>query len=155
MTDLLVRAVSVAETRPLRLAVLRPHETIESLARDEPAGAFAVGAFQRGALVAVGLVVPDGEPGAWRIRGMATAADMRGRGIGAAVLAYCEAHARAHGGRRLWCNARVAARGFYEQAGFAVEGDVFELPMIGPHYLMSKTLQDVRQPPREAARAPS
>jgi hypothetical protein len=40
----------------------------------------------------------------------------------------------------VWCNARTPARGFYERAGFAVEGEEFELPEIGPHVLMTLAL---------------
>ena len=67
--DVHVHEVPVARTRALRHAVLRPHERIEELAASEPAGAFAVGAFDGEELVAVGLVGRDGEPGAWRVRG--------------------------------------------------------------------------------------
>ena len=71
---------------------------------------------------------------------MATSPELRSRGIGAALLAACEKHAREHSGTRLWCNARIAARAFYERGGWVVEGDVFDIPTIGLHYLMSKPL---------------
>jgi hypothetical protein len=38
----------------------------------------------------------------------------------------------------VWCNARTPAAGFYGRAGFATEGEEFELPSIGPHFLMSR-----------------
>ena len=60
MVDLLVRAVPLAQTRRLRQAVLRPHETLDQLASHEPAAAFAVGAFDGEELIAVGFVAPDG-----------------------------------------------------------------------------------------------
>src|SRR4051794_9076525 len=63
-----VRPLPPARTRALRRAVLRPHETIEQLAVHEPPGAFAVGAFAGGTLVAVGLIGREGRPGAWRVR---------------------------------------------------------------------------------------
>jgi ribosomal protein S18 acetylase RimI-like enzyme len=143
VSDVLVREVSLAKTRPLRQAVLRPHETVEGVAADEPSGAFAVGAFDRGALVAVGLVAPDGEPGAWRVRGMATAPHARGKGAGTAVLDALVRHAIARGAARVWCNARTPARSLYERAGFRVVSEEFELPEIGPHLLMEWL---VRQP---------
>jgi len=40
----------------------------------------------------------------------------------------------------VWCQARVTARGFYEKPGFAAEGDPFELPRTGRHYVMIKEL---------------
>jgi ribosomal protein S18 acetylase RimI-like enzyme len=82
----------------------------------------------------------DPRPGDWRIRGMATSPELRNRGIGTALLTACEAHARDRRATRLWCHARVKARTFYERAGLRVEGVAFEIPGIGPHYLMSKSL---------------
>jgi len=105
----------------------------------ESADAFAVGAFDADELVAVGLVAPDGQPGGWRIRGMATAPAARGRGAGTAVLDALLEHALTHGARRIWCNARTPARSLYERAGLRVVSEEFELPMIGPHVVMERT----------------
>ena len=69
---------------------------------------------------------------------MATSPGLRSRGIGAALLGACETHARERRCTRLWCNARVGARAFYERGGWVVEGDVFDIPTIGLHHLMSK-----------------
>jgi ribosomal protein S18 acetylase RimI-like enzyme len=136
MSDLHVRAVTLERTRDLRQAVLRPHETVEAMACGEPSEAFAVGAFLGEELVSVGLIAPDGEPGGWRIRGMATTPGARGAGAGSGVLAALVHHALAEGARRIWCNARTPARRFYERAGFRVTSEEFELPMIGPHLVM-------------------
>src|SRR5205809_1065786 len=86
MAEFDVRPVSLAETRGLRREVLRPHQPVEELAGHEPAGAVAFGAFDGEELVAVGLVGPDGEPGDWRVRGMATAPPARGQGAGTEIL---------------------------------------------------------------------
>jgi SAM-dependent methyltransferase len=71
---------------------------------------------------------------------MATTEQVRGQGIGAALLGRLLAHVLGRGGRRVWCNARVGARAFYERAGFIVEGEPYEIPEIGPHFLMSNRL---------------
>ncbi len=134
-----VRPLEVSRTRPLRRAVLRPHQTLEEMAASEPPGAFAVGVFDGEELVSVGLVGPDGRPDVWRVRGMATAPHARGRGAGTAVLGALLGHASAHGATRVWCNARTPATSLYERAGFRVASDVFELPRIGPHVVMSWT----------------
>lgn len=134
-----VRSVPLADTRVLRRAVLRPHETVADMAGHEPPGAVAYAAVaDDGRLVAVGLVGPDGEPGAWRVRGMATDPAVRGRGAGGAVLAALVAHAEARNATRVWCNARTPARTLYERAGFTVVSDEFELPGIGPHVVMER-----------------
>ena len=134
--QLAVRPVSLKQTRVLRRDVLRPLQSIEELAGHEPAGAVAFGAFHGDDLVAVGLVGPEGEPGDWRVRGMATRPDARGRGAGSRILEVLVQHAIDHGATRVWCNARTPARTLYERAGFAVASDEFEPPHIGPHYRM-------------------
>jgi len=40
------------------------------------------------------------------------------------------------GGTMLWFNARTVAVPFYEKHGFATRGDEFEIPGVGPHYVM-------------------
>jgi ribosomal protein S18 acetylase RimI-like enzyme len=140
VSELLVTALPLERTRALRREILRPHETLEQLAAHEPADAFAVGAFEAGELVAVGFVAPDGEPGAWRIRGMATVPAARGRGAGTAVLDALIAHATTQGASRIWCNARLPAQSLYERAGLRVVSERFELPAIGPHYVMERRL---------------
>jgi GNAT superfamily N-acetyltransferase len=137
MLQIQVREISLAETRNLRREVLRPHSSLSELASHEPAGSVAFGAFDGDELVAVGLVGRDGEaPGDWRVRGMATKPDARGRGAGSGVLQALVQHAIAHGATRVWCNARTRARTLYERVGFVVASDEFEPPDIGPHYRM-------------------
>ena len=131
-----VRPIPLEQTRPLRQAVMRPHQTLEELASHEPAGSLAVGAFDGEELVGVGLVGPEGEPGAWRVRGMATATEARGRGAGRAVLSALVGHAEAQGAASVWCNARLRAISLYERAGLRVVSEVFEPPDIGPHVRM-------------------
>jgi GNAT superfamily N-acetyltransferase len=135
-----VKEVPIAETRPLRQSILRPHQTLEELAAHEPPGAFAVAAFDGERIVSVGFVAPEGERGAWRVRGRPTVAEARGRGAGAALLDALVTHARENGARRIWCNARTPARSLYERAGFVAASDEFELPQIGPHFVMERNI---------------
>jgi ribosomal protein S18 acetylase RimI-like enzyme len=137
-----IRAVDPALTRPLRQLVLRPHESLEELASHEPPGVHSVAALADGEIVAAGFVCPDGGPGAWRVRGMATLPAFRGRGAGSAILAALVAHATEQGAARVWCNARTPAISLYERAGFTVVSDEFEIEAIGPHVVMELRLQD-------------
>jgi GNAT superfamily N-acetyltransferase len=135
-----IREIPVADTRPLRHRILRPHESLDYLIGHEPPDAFAVGAFDRGErLVAVGFVGRDGESGAWRVRGMAAEPDARGRGAGSAILAALLDHAlrfETHPPARVWCNARVPACSLYERAGFTIVSEEFDVPEIGAHLVM-------------------
>ena len=135
-----------AEIFDLRRSVLRPHlspaaseypeedhpDTFHLAARD-PAG---------GTVIGCATFFPQplaGEPG-WRFRGMAIVADLRGRGIGAAVLRCGIAEVARRGGRLVWCNGRTSATGFYERNGFTRRGAEFDVPPLGPHYLFVRYL---------------
>jgi predicted GNAT family N-acyltransferase len=143
-----VAAVDADVVRPLRQAVLRPHQRLEDqvFPGDDLPGAAHFAAFgDDGAVVGVASISPEPHPrgpapGDWRVRGMATTPSARGTGAGGRLLAACLDHARTHDARRVWCNARTPAVGFYERAGFTAEGDEFELPGIGPHFLMALDL---------------
>lgn len=99
-----------------------------------------MGAFAGDELVAVGLIGPEGEPGAWRVRGMATSPTARGRGAGTAVLSALLEHACSLGARRIWASVRIPARSLYERAGFVAASEEFEPPHIGPHVIMSREI---------------
>jgi GNAT superfamily N-acetyltransferase len=140
-------AVPAADVRPLRERVLRPGQSPEQLSYpgDDDLLSLHVAATGAGAVLAVASVMPQGlpgdpRPGDWRIRGMASTPQVRGRGIGAAMLVRLQEHARSGGGRRIWCNARVRARTLYERAGMRVLSGPFEIPGIGEHYLMAGEL---------------
>ena len=153
------RAVPGAWTLPLRARVLRPHESPARLrlpGDDDPStGFFAVLAEPGpqapleagpGAVLATGNVRREPPPWdpqdatAWRLRGMATDPAHRSRGLGAAVLAAAVAHVRARGGARIWCNARIPAVPFYLRHGFALRGEPWVDPAIGPHVALVREL---------------
>jgi ribosomal protein S18 acetylase RimI-like enzyme len=133
-----IRIVDSATTAPLRRAVLRPHFTMEQfLAYPDTSPHVAV--YAGGRVVACASVTPEPMPedprdGDWRLRGMASDPDVRGQGYGAAALTAALDYVREHGGRRVWCNARTGAIGFYERHGFQTRGEEYDLPDAGPHY---------------------
>jgi GNAT superfamily N-acetyltransferase len=141
-----IRPISAAETRPLRQRILRPHQTLAELvhAGDDAPDTLHVGAFIGAQLVGVASIHREAPPGAvgemWRLRGMAVEASERRRGCGRALVAACLAHATRHGGTVVWCNARIGALAFYQSLGFSISGNPFELPKIGVHYFMSRSL---------------
>lgn len=159
----MVHLVDVEAVRPLRGLVLRPGQAAEASiypGDDDPRAAHAA-VVDGTRTLAVGSVLvedppwtaPDAAsssatpatpatPAAWRIRGMATVEDRRGEGLGRQVLDALLAHVLGHSGQAptVWCQARVGARTFYERAGFAVLDGPFDLPGIGPHYSMARTL---------------
>ena len=145
-----VRQVGLTDTASLRSAVLRrgvPMGPAQWSALDVVGAAtFAAFAPQVDDPVGTVTVMPAPCPwrpdhaDAWQLRGMATADGWRDQGVGAATVAAAVDHVAGQGASLLWCNARVAARTFYERAGFTVDGEVFDVAGIGPHLPMARPI---------------
>ncbi len=74
-----------------------------------------------------------------RLRQMAVPGNLQGKGIGAAILSFAENLARDKGYKKMMMHARDTAIGFYERAGYKIEGDMFMEVSI-PHHIMVKRL---------------
>jgi GNAT superfamily N-acetyltransferase len=139
-----LRIVDATTTKELRRAVLRPYWPIGSpMHGDENPDAVHFGALDDGRLVGCCLILPRPYPlrpdaaGAWQLRGMATAPERQGTGVGTAVIDYAIDYARRRDGRLMWCDARTTAVRFYRAHGFATEGEEFLHEESGiPHYRM-------------------
>jgi GNAT superfamily N-acetyltransferase len=144
MSTFEIRPITAEQTLDLRHAILRPGRPRETaiFPGDDAATSRHFGAYVGERLVGVATIHyvplldrPDFDP-AYQVRGMATIDEMRGQGAGAALLAACVEEAKHGGGQWLWCNARVGAAGFYERHGFKIQGGIFEIPDVGPHFRM-------------------
>jgi predicted GNAT family N-acyltransferase len=135
-----VGEATLAETLPLRAAVLRPGGDSAAMpGDDDPATLHLAARAADGRIVGVARLSPAACPwrpdarAPWQLRGMATDAVVRGAGAGRALLIEGLAQVTARGGDLVWCDARVTAAGFYERMGFAVVTEPYEKPPIGPH----------------------
>jgi predicted GNAT family N-acyltransferase len=143
-----VRQITTIETFPLRLAVLRPGRPVETaqFSGDDDQTTRHFGVFTEGRLVGIATLLEaplTEEPGrkAYQLRGMATAEDVRGKGFGKRLVEACLAYSQQQEAELVWCNARVAAAGFYSRLGFEVLGEEFHIPDVGPHFRMRKWLK--------------
>jgi GNAT superfamily N-acetyltransferase len=156
MSGMKTRMISATDTLALRQLVLRPGLPIEECRFsgdvDPQAGHFCVELDNQ--IIAVGSIYPEAPEGyhegsdeaveempgsAWRLRGMATNPDFRKRGAGALILKACLDHARSRGADLVWAHARVDAVAFYLKHGLEKVSDVYDIPGVGPHYLMGMT----------------
>lgn len=133
----------------LRQRVLRPHQSIAEmgLAGDDDPTTLHLGAVDdTGEVVGTLRLQPVTCPwlpartDAWQLRGMATAEQLRGHGVGSDLVAAAVLHVAHNGGGLLWCNARGPAEAFYARAGFTPTEHRWEDALIGPHVGM---VQDV------------
>jgi predicted GNAT family N-acyltransferase len=144
-----VRVVDGAATRELRRSVLRPAWPVDSAMHgDDNPDAVHLAAVDDDAQVIGSCVLlprpyalrPD-QDAVWQLRGMATVAERRGQGIGAAVVTHALAEIALRGGRLVWCEARIGAVDFYRRHGFLVDGPEFEHAETGiPHFPMSRAV---------------
>ena len=125
------------ETRPLRSLVLRPGKPLTEVVYpgDDAAGTLHLGVRgDNGNVLAVASFFREPwadlpETPGYRLRGMAVQPDLRGTGIGRALLLEgLERLCLDPAVELVWCNARVTAIGFYERLGFAVLGEPFLVP---------------------------
>lgn len=142
-----IRFLTAQETWPLRLKVLRPHQTLKDCdyPQDHWSNTFHVGAVEKGHVIGIATFHEDSHPDLpaklpYRLRGMATDFSFHGRGIGRLVLERGIQELKSRGCDLLWCNAREIAFPFYERLGMKYLGVFFDIPTLGPHKVMYKYL---------------
>lgn len=134
-----LQQVTLEDVITLRHEVLRPGQGRETcyFEGDDAETTRHFAWVEDGRIVSIATVMRQsrefaGERVPFQLRGMATAPDVAGTGIGSAFLQALH--------RELddswWCNARAVAVRFYERNGLVTVGDPFDLPGIGPHYVM-------------------
>ena len=125
----------------LRKAVLRTPLGL-SFSLDDLTGeascAHLGGYDEEGRLVAILLLKPLDERTV-KMRQVAVRPGSQGRGIGAQLVAFAEAFARARGCQTMIAHARATAVNFYRRLGYATSGEPFIETTI-PHLLVTKDL---------------
>ena len=140
-----IKNIRAQETYPIRLEVLRkgidlPYKFNGDLDTDT----FHLGAFKDGKLIAVSSFMKVKKShfkgSQYQLRGMATLTQYQGFGIGKQLLRKAEEILEPLNIDCLWCNARIIAVDFYKKQGFKTFGEVFDISLIGGHYIMYKYL---------------
>lgn len=138
-----VRKIETKDTYPARQEVLRPGRPLETcfFEGDDLEQTFHLGAIIDEKIVSVASFYleahPDiANPFQFRLRGMATLEAYRGKGIACSLLKAAYPLILKNHVHLLWCHARSEAVGFYDKMGFQTQGEEFEIPDVGPHFLM-------------------
>ena len=136
--------LSADETYALRLAVLRGDtpSRVVAFAEDDWPGTVHLGVRDGRGIVAVSTWIPSrycDEP-AVQLRGMATAMNVQGQGVGRLLLtAGCDRAATV--APVIWARARDTALPFYLRHGFSIDGDGFiDEQTHKPHHLIVRHL---------------
>lgn len=137
---MLIAFVSADAALPLRSAQLRNGRGFEycRFDSDNKAGTFHLAQVnEEGTVICVLSCHPNNKyplnGTGYQLRGMATDAKYKGKGLGTALMTYCINYLKTMHVDYLWCNARFVAYHFYEHLGFRYMSDEFNIEDIGPH----------------------
>lgn len=123
-TDVVIEQVAAPVTWRLRREVLYPDGSLKDVMIDDDFDAYHFGAYLDNKLVGVISLFRDSAE-RFQFRKFAVHPDQQGQGIGHDLLVHLLAFAKTLGARKVWCNARQHAIGFYERFGLHPVGDVF------------------------------
>jgi phosphoribosylformimino-5-aminoimidazole carboxamide ribotide isomerase len=120
--------IHIEQIRPeltwrLRQRILYPEQKLYEMEMDEDNNGLHFAAFKDEAIVAVVSLFAKGDD--YQFRKFAVDDNLQGKGIGKQMLDHITGFAQTNGAKRLWCNARLSAIGFYLKAGFAQTGELF------------------------------
>ena len=142
-----LKEITSQATFAVRQPVLRPGKSIDTCIfdGDDLPTTIHFGIYEDSALLGVISVFKAlspyfNEQHQFQVRGMAVLDNQQKKGLGEKLVLKAEADIAEKGGNRIWFNAREIAVGFYKKMGYEVIGDVFNIPDVGPHYVMHKTL---------------
>ena len=154
-----VLAVQWEVLKEVRYAVLWPHLKSAEDARidiDESEGAIHLAGMKGEEVVGVASLFLqtcdrfsgffEGEK-VYRLRAMGVLGQVRGNGVGEAIINEAVKILKEEDVKVIWCDAREVAWGFYKRGGFAVvvdkvgvECDAYTVPNIGLHKMMYRRL---------------
>lgn len=138
-----VEALLEVRNEVLREGKLKPEECL--FPTDKIDGAFHLGYYVEEELACVVSFHPQSygkfEGQGYQLRGMATTEKYRGKGIGNQLVNFAIVYLKGQKANYVWCNARKKALRFYYNVGFEVVSEEFEVPGIGPHYVMYVKIQ--------------
>ncbi|HEY8784078.1 MAG TPA: GNAT family N-acetyltransferase [Mucilaginibacter sp.] len=144
----MIKFIATEDTLPIRNDILREGKLTLDECRfptDQLPGAFHLGYYAGEELVSIASFHPQNYGGfngiGYQLRGMATIENYRNKGFGNQLLNFGIVYLRGQKMNYLWCNARKTALPFYLNMGFEVISPEFEVPGIGPHYVLYVKIQ--------------
>ncbi|MEP7094173.1 MAG: GNAT family N-acetyltransferase, partial [Flavobacterium sp.] len=144
---ILIKEITAQDTLIVRQSILRQGKPIEACALegDDLESTHHFGLFENLNLTGIISLFTKTNPIfaenlQTQIRGMAILELYQKKGFGEALVKHCEDYCTSNQFDLIWFNARAAAVGFYKKMGYEINGNPFDIPEIGEHYLMYKKL---------------
>ena len=142
-----IKVVAAKDIRPLRNLVLRPNLPIETTYYDldNDIETFHLASIMDNTIISIGTFYPENDielqtKNGYRLRGMATHPKFRRKSAATKLMKESFVLLKEKKCDVLWCNARLVAIEFYKSLGFKITGKIFDIPSIGPHYKMYKSV---------------
>ena len=142
-----IKVVAAKDIRPLRNLVLRPNLPIETTYYDldNDIETFHLASIMDNTIISIGTFYPENDielqtKNGYRLRGMATHPKFRRKSAATKLMEESFVLLKEKKCDVLWCNARLVAVEFYKSLGFKITGKIFDIPSIGPHYKMYKSV---------------
>lgn len=147
VTTLVPKLITAEDTYVVRHKVLRKGRSIETCAfeGDTLAKTYHLGGYLGNKLVAVASFYEVSNKeytfnNAVQLRGMAVLENYHSNGYGQTLLKFGETLAKEKKYDILWMNARVSALEFYTKQGYQKVGTIFEIPLVGDHFVLYKKI---------------
>jgi GNAT superfamily N-acetyltransferase len=112
---MIIKEIPASETWEIRHKVMWPDMPFEFVQLKEDDLGVHFGLYNESELVAIVSCFDDNEE--MQFRKLATLTEQQGQGFATLLLEYILKRAKNNGIKRVWCNARVNKKSFYEKFG--------------------------------------
>lgn len=142
---MIIKEIEATDTYRIRKQVLRNGLDLPvKFDGDLDKCSFHLGSFSQDKLIGIASFMKNAKDifsgKQYQLRGMATLPEARGLGFGKALIFKAIEILKEKDASILWCNARKIALPFYQNLGFKIYGEPFDIPEIGIHYLLKKEI---------------
>ena len=145
---ILIKEIPSKDTLSIRSKILRPGQDLSTCIypSDDDVDTFHLAAYvdnEKASIVSFykeknTAITSDAQ---YRFRGMATLENFRNIGLASDLLSFAFDKLVKLNIDDIWCNARINALELYRKKGMEICSEEFDIPGIGPHYLMKKSLK--------------
>lgn len=119
-----IKQIEAKQAWPIRHKVMYPEKEFDGIKLPEDSNGLHFGLFEGDQLISVVSFFLDGKEA--QFRKFATLDEKQRAGYGSELLQYLIDYSKSAGIKKLWCNARKSAIGFYKKFGFKETGREFK-----------------------------
>ena len=145
--SIITKLITTKQTYSIRQLLLRQGKPITScmFKGDDLPTTFHLGAYSENNLIGVVSLFKKQHKNftiknQYQLRGMGVLANFQGKGVGKLLVKKAEASILKKGSNFIWMDAREKATHFYKKLDYYIVGELFNIPDVGLHHVMTKHL---------------